>query len=366
MLTANELDELLHFQSDQPVLSVYLNTDPTAGGVDHYRLRLRGLLKGVDLESDARLIERYFDHEYDWSGRSVAVFSASGGAFFRAYSLAIPLRSRMRVNSRPYVKPLVNLFDSYGSYGVVLVDQQEARLFYFHLGQLREVEELMGEGIRRTKSGGGSQAPGRRGGIAGMTKHTAEQAERNMREAADFSVRFLRENRVRRVLIGGTEDNVALFLTLLPKSWQSLVVGTFPIGMNATHTEVLEKASEIAAAAERKRETRLVDQVVTAAAKGRGGVVRLEDTLGAVHEGRVQTLALLDGFQAPGYRCLGCGYVSVQSLESCPFCGNTFEEIPDAVELAVNRVMRDGGEVEVVQESPALESAGGIGAILRY
>jgi peptide subunit release factor 1 (eRF1) len=296
----------------------------------------------------------------------MAVFSAAGGAYFRAYPLAIPLRSRVRVSSQPYVKPLVNLFDSYGSYGVVLVDQQEARLFYFHLGQLREEGGLMGEGIRRTKSGGGSQAPGRRGGSSGMTRHTAEQAERNMREAADFAVRFLRENRVRRVLIGGTEGNVALFLNLLPKAWQSLVVGAFPIDLSAGHTEVLERATEVAAAAERKREARLVDQVVTAAAKGQAGVVRLEDTLGAVHEGRVHTLALLDGLQSPGYRCQGCGYLTVQALDGCPFCGNIFVEIPDAVEMAVNRVMRDGGEVEIVQESPVLESVGGIGAILRY
>ncbi|MDX1437276.1 MAG: hypothetical protein R3335_10725, partial [Anaerolineales bacterium] len=245
-------------------------------------------------------------------------------------------------------------------------DQREARLFYFHLGELREEGELVGAEIRRTKSGGGSQAAGRRGGTAGMTQHTAEQAERNMREAAGYAVRFFRDKRVRRVLIGGTEDNVAMFSSLLPKSWQSLVVGTFPMDMNASHTEVLERAVEIAAQADLKREARLIDRVVTAAAKGQGGVVRLEDTLGAVHEGRVQTLALLDGLHQPGYRCRGCGYVTVQVLDECPFCGHAFDEISDAVEMAVRRVMRDGGEVEVVHENEKLESAGGIGAILRY
>ena len=369
MLTKSELDELLTFESDQPVLSAYLNTDPTAGGADHYKLRLKGMLKEVDLPDDVRLVERYFEHEYDWSGRSVAVFSSAGGAFFRAYSFAVPLRSQVRMDSSPYVKPLVDLFDSYGSYGVgggALVDPREARLFYFHLGELREEGELVGAEIRRTKSGGGSQAAGRRGGTAGMTQHTAEQAERNMREAAGYAVRFFRDKRVRRVLIGGTEDNVAMFSSLLPKSWQSLVVGTFPMDMNASHTEVLERAVEIAAQADLKREARLIDRVVTAAAKGQGGVVRLEDTLGAVHEGRVQTLALLDGLHQPGYRCRGCGYVTVQMLDECPFCGHAFDEISDAVEMAVRRVMRDGGEVEVVHENEKLESAGGIGAILRY
>jgi peptide chain release factor subunit 1 len=364
--TTSELAELLEFKSDQPVLSIYLNTDPTTAGADHYKLRLRGLLKGVKLTEDVRLVERYIEHEYDWSGRSVALFSCAGEGFFRAYPLAIPLRSRLRVDTRPHVKPLVNLFDSYGSYGVVLVDQQEARLFYFHLGELQEEGELIGEGIRRTKSGGGSQSPGRRGGVTGMTRRTEEQAERNMREAAEFTSGFFRDRHVRRVLIGGTEDNVALFRGMLPKSWQSLVVGAFPISMGASHTEVLEKAMEIASKAERKREARLVEQVITAAAKGRGGVLGLDDTLRAVHEGRVQSLALQDGLRAPGYRCQGCGYITAQGLDECPFCGNPFEEISDAVEMAVRRVMQDGGLVEVVHENPDLETAGGIGAILRY
>ena len=45
-----------------------------------------------------------------------------------------------------------------------MVDKQGARLFYFHLGELREQEGVLGESVKRTKRGGGSQAAGRRGG----------------------------------------------------------------------------------------------------------------------------------------------------------------------------------------------------------
>ena len=275
----------------------------------------------------------------------------------------MPVNSRVRVGDRPHVKPLAELFDSYGGYGVALVDKQNLRLFHFHLGQLREEEDLAGEDVRRTKMGGGSQLAGQRGGVTGLTRHAEEVADRNMREAADFAARFFSEKDIRRLLIGGTEDNVAQFLSLLPKAWQSLVMGTFPIEMTASHAEVMSRAMEIAREAERKREDLLVGQVVTAAAKGRGGVVRLEDTLSAVHEGRVQTLALVEGFQAPGYRCQGCGYLTTQQVEECPFCGHPFEEISDAVEMAVHKVMLEGGEVEVVHENPALEEAGNIGAL---
>jgi hypothetical protein len=50
---------------------------------------------------------------------------------------------------------------------------------------------------------------------------------------------------------------------------------------------------------------------------------------------------------------------------SCPFCGKSFNQIKDAVEMAVRKVMRDGGDVEIVYGSPALEEVG-IGGVLRY
>lgn len=367
MLTERNLQELLHFSADAPVLSVYVNTDPTRGAADGYRLKLRSLLKeGGAPEADAQAVERYFDHEYDWSGKSVAVFSCAPAGFFRAYPLAMPVRSRVRVDQRAHVKPLADLLDSYGGYGVVVVDQQGARLFYFHLGELREEEGVVGEDVRRTKSGGGSQAAGRRGGIAGQTKRTEEVAERNMREAAEFASRFFAENEVRRVLIGGTEDNVALFRSLLPKAWQSLMAGTFPMSMSASHPEVLKRAVEAAQQFDRQRETRLLEGLATAAAKERGGVVGLEDTLATAHEGRVQTLVVQEGYRSPGFRCEGCGYLTTRELSACPYCDGAFERIPDAVELVVRRVMRDGGEVEVVHDNEKLKELGDIGALLRY
>jgi peptide subunit release factor 1 (eRF1) len=366
MFTEQDLQELLEFKARRPVVSVYLNTDPSQGSADAYKLRLRSMLKDLDLKEDVEAIERFIDFDFDWSGRGVAVFSCQSEGFFRAYTFAFPFQDRVRISDRPHVKPLADLLDAYGGYGVALVDKQEARLFYFHLGELREEEDLSGEAVRRTKRGGGSQAPGRRGGTAGQTQYVKEVTQRNLKDAAEFAARFFSDNNVRRVLIGGTEENVTQFRSHLPKAWQSLVVGTFPISMTASQAEVLQRALEAGQSAERRREAQLVERVVTTAAKGRGGVIDLEDTLNAVHDGRVQILVIREGYRAPGFRCLGCGYLTSEKLESCPFCNSKFEKIPDAVELAVRRVMRDGGEVEVVRDSVKLKDFGYIGALLRY
>ena len=366
MLTENDLHELLRYQAQHPLLSVYLNTEPAEGSADAYRLRLRSMLKDVDLKDDVNIIERYFDHEFDWSGRSVAVFSCAPEKFFRAYTLAVPVRGRVRISDQPHVKPLADLLDAFGGYGVALVDKQGARLFYFHLGELREQEGMVGESVHHTKRGGASTVPGRRGGMAGRTNYEEDLIDKNMKEAADFAAHFFADNNVRRVLIGGTEENVANFRNFLPKAWQSLIVGVFPMSMTASKDEVLARTMNIGNEAEKRREARLVNLMITGAAKGKGGVIRLDDTLSALHEGRVQTLVIREGYRAPGYRCTGCGYITSQEIKTCPFCGHKFEHIPDAVEMAVHQVMKLGGDVEVLHDGQSTESFGNIGAILRY
>ena len=366
MLTETNLQELLSYKPESRVLSIYLNTNPTGGGADVFKLNLRSMLKDINLVSDVMVVENYFSREYDWSGRSVALFSCAPDQFLRAYSLAIPVRNQVVASDRPYVKPLASLLDYYGGYGVVLVDKQGARLFSFHLGELREQEGVLGESVRHTKKGGASAKPGMRGGMAGQTRYEDEVTDRNIRDIANFAAHFLAENNVRRVLIGGTEENVALLRNQLPKSWQSLIVGKFPMSMTATNAEVLERAMQIGKQAELSKEEQLLKKLVTGAAKERKGVLNLDETLGAVHDGRVQTLVIRDGYREMGYQCQGCGFMTAQQLPVCQFCGSKFESIPDAVEMVVHHVMKAGGEVEVIQHQHQGSGFENIGALLRY
>ncbi len=366
MLTESELRELLRFISPDPVLSVYLNTDPSEGNKDSYRLRLRNLLKGVTLPQDVETIEHYFQREYDWTGRGVALFSCAPQKFFRVYPLAVPVPDFVHVSDRPSVRVLADLLDSYGGYGVILIDKQGARAFSFHLGALQEQEGLLGETVKRTKHGGASTFPGRMGGIAGRTRHQEEVVERNMKDAVDFSVNFFNEYRVRRILIGGTDDNVSQFRSLLPKTWQSLIIGTFPMNMTVGHIEVLNKALQIGQEAEKARMAELIADLVTKAAKESGAVVGIEPTLQEINNERVSTLVVMQGFQQPAYRCKECSTLSLQPHRTCPNCGGEMHAIPDVVDVAVSRTMRRGGDVEVVHASAELERAGKIGAFLRY
>jgi peptide chain release factor subunit 1 len=366
MLSENDLRELLDFNASEPVLSVYLNTDPSEGNADTHKLRLRSMIKEINLTNDVAEIERFFDNEYNWSGRGVAVFSCNPKNYFRAYPLAVPVRNLVHISDRPSVKPLATLMDNYGGYGVVLVDKQGARLFHFHMGELREQEGVLGETVKRTKHGGGSSAvPGRRGETS-ANRSVDEVVDRNMKETVDFAVHFFETKHVRRILVGGTDENAKSFCNLLPKSWHSLVMGTFPMSMTASLNEVRNRALELGMQAEAEREKRMVERLITQAAKGSLAVTGLEETLTALNEGRVQTLMVSEGYRKNAFRCKSTGWLTTKPEEMCSEGEEDIEKVYDVVDTAINQVMRGGGDVEMVMTSPELEKAGSIGAFLRY
>ncbi|MGD2057105.1 MAG: hypothetical protein PVF85_00705 [Anaerolineales bacterium] len=367
MLRELDIRDLIEFQSSQPVLSVYLNFDPSQTTTEKARLRSRQMLKPYSDQSpeDVEAIHNYLEHHYDGSGQGLVLFSCQADDFFHAISLPIPVRNRARLLPKPYVKPLAALLDHFGHYGVAIVDKQGLRAFHFHLGEISEQEEIKGENVRHTKSGGGSQAAGRRGGTAGQTRYTEELVERNLRESADFAAKFFDQNKIRRILIGGSEPITQRFIELLPKRWQSIVLGTFTIDMTAGHAQLLETVMRVAEDVKEREEQELIKSVLTAAAKERGAS-GLDDTLQAVYAGNVQMLVIEDGYRAPGFRCTNCGFISAEPSEECPFCGNPFEEIEDVVEVAVHKVLQDGGEVEIISPAPELTKAGKIAATARY
>lgn len=360
MYHENTLRELLQVTAPHAVLSVYLNTDPSQGTPEAYRLQLRNLLKDVDLPQDTQAVESFFNRDFDGAGKGVAVFSCAAQDFFAVYPLAVPIHDSVFVGNRPNVRPLAVLLEDYGGYGVVLIDQQGARLFYFHLGELQEQEGIFGEEIKHQKGGEDSAFRG------GQSRYLQEMIERNMKSAVAFATEFFEEKRIRRVLIGGADQNVALFRSLLPKAWQSLVVGTFPMSMTASHTEVMARALKVGDEAERKREAHLVEQMITSAAKSSGAITGLAGTLAAVNNDQVKTLVLLQNYHAEGYRCQDCVFLFAKSEEVCESCGGKVERVPDVVNMAVASVLARGGEIETIDDSDPLRRAGKIGAFLRY
>ncbi len=363
MLEQRDVRELAAFHADgTTVLSLYLSTDPSRHIKDEAKLSLRGMLKqAVALgaaQADADRMEHFVDLEYDWQAKGLAMFSCQDRGFWRAYPLSVPVSNHVFVADRPYVKPLSDMLDEHGKFAVALVDQEGTRLILYHMGLVQDTAGTFGAELKRHKQGGWAAQR--------LQRREDAKAHHNLKDAVALVKDFCQKHQCKRLIVGGQEETVSRFLSMLPKSLRDSVIGTMPIDIAASETEALERAQDLLEKAERAREAELVQQMITAATKGGPGALGLADTLTALQEERVHILLVEEGFQATAFRCDHCGYIGAQKTKTCVYCGGPMSPIKDAVDAIVRRAIQRGVEVEFIQGSEDLKRAGSIGALLRY
>ena len=345
MLTAAALQELVAFRANgngTPVLSLYLNVDPHRS-TETYRLALRSMLDSVDHQisrKDREAVERYIDLEYDWHGRGLACFSCAAESFWHVFPLMVPVQDTVFVGSRPYVKPLGDLLDTYARYGVALVDREGAHLFLFNMGALEEVTGIAGEDVKRHKQGGWASAR--------YQRHEDEAAYRNLKEAAEMTAQIVQEGRCQRLILGGTDGNVAHFSDMLPKAVRRLVVGTIDAEMTASPAEIQDKSLALILEASAARKQELVQQLITTAAKNGPAALGLTDTLAAVYGGRAYHVVMDDSYAQRAWRCDTCGYVGTEEADTCPQCESPLRILPDAADSLVRWAISKDIELTVV------------------
>lgn len=368
MFSQDHMQELLAYEANGAgVVSVYLDTDNSNQSMEAIKLQARGMLKEVQPAHDkeADVIERYLDLSYDWANPGLALFCGQGGEFFRAYPSPVAFRNRVRLGSRPYVKPLTHLLDHYAHFGVILVDRVGGRFYDYHLGDLQGSDSYSGEDVRKLKDGTGSSAVGRRSGGPGGSKHEDEVANRNLRETAVAAQRFFADRSIRRLFLGGTSETVAQFRDMLPKQLQSCLAGTLSIDVDAAEPEIRRKSLDLLGEVNTEREDKLVERLITLQAMGGAATAGLDDTLQAISDKRVGTLIISDGYRFPGYVDGESGFV-VANLARSPMSEQELTAVEDVIDAAVAQTVAQGGHVEVIAENPALEDIGRIGAILRF
>jgi hypothetical protein len=178
---------------------------------------------------------------------------------------------------------------------------------------------------------------------------------------------FYRENQTRRLILAGTEKNVAQFRGLLSNRLRQMVIGEFPADANASPSELEDEASQIALAAGEAADRTLADEIITLTHKGGNGVLGLADTLNAVQTGRAQHVILLGNFSQPAYRFVQSRFVVLDPEDAASSgSGEEIEKLPDAVDSVLRHAMLQGIGVAILDEHPALAKAGSIGALTRY
>jgi|GEM_PF-933972 len=361
MLTDSEIRRAIEMECEEnPILSVSLNVDPHRRSPEKYRLALRSLLGQAEKKGaspkDIKRMQDYLDLEHDRTGRGIVMYSCVAENFWWVHTFLPPLEDSVSVGRRTSVRELAKLMDTYERYGVIHVEQIGARLFSFHLGQLEDATGHLGEDIKVNNS-----TSERR-----VDKQEAEKARQNLQAAADLAEKFFGNNETKRLILAGTEKNVAIFRDLLSPKLAKMVVGRIAVDANANPSEIREKALELARDAANNQAQLEADSVVTLSHKGGNAVTGLTETLTALQHGRAQHIVTLADFSQPAYRFVDSGVVLLELTEESELVSGKVQKLPDAVDSVLRRAMVQGIGVTILDQHSQLEQAGQIGALTRY
>jgi peptide chain release factor subunit 1 len=262
------------------------------------------------------------------------------------------------VSYRPYIRPLATLLDTYERYGVIHVDQEGARLYIFLAGNLENADGYLGEEVKVHRAGGWSAQR--------YQRQEMQQARQNLQDAAEKAETFYREADTRRLILAGTDKNVARFKELLSHRLRSMVVGQVSASATATPATLRDQAAELVQKAADAEANALADQVLATVQQGGNAILGLAETLTAVQTGRAHHVVVLADYEQPAYRFVDSGYILLELNERSELASGRIQSLPDAVDSVLRRALAQGIGVTILDQHPGLANAGKIGALTRY
>jgi Bacterial archaeo-eukaryotic release factor family 10 len=371
--TASDLNDavlldLLRMEDPLGVLSVFVEmpadgADRRAGieiknkltHLEHRAGSNGSLLRAEALRSTLALVtpalERLLDPRA--SGRGGAVFAALSGPELISLATPMPLASRVVLDSRPFIRPLVELLDEGEPAGVVLTSARQAELLDWRLGELRRLPRV-------------TRAPEEARGHSTTPREQRARRERDRQMrwidqvAAEVS-RLAGEHGWERILISGDERLTRPLVEALPAQLRANALLDAPLYETdppALSAAVAERLGQDRAG----RNARLSRKVRAAALGAQRGALGLSEVVAALNEGRAEHVIYdsalrYSGAIAPDGSLLAAG--------DAPGLGREESRL---LERILERALHTGARITPVDGSAAdnLADADGIAALLRW
>ena len=352
----------------KPVLSVYLNVDPSQetnlnqGYLARYRTAVRALEARLGLEEAAlegfRTVASLVDQQlasYQPDAKALVLFrDSNGNSWIRG--MRVLVREAVEWADAPTLEPLAEVLDENERYGIALVDRGKARLFVAHLGEIEEIADLATGYVSHIKTTGTDHRMSKEN----FQRRADEHAKRHARDTAHALAEADREHGFDRLLLAGPLEGREGLRAELSEPLRRKLAGSVAMSIIATPQDVLTMLEETHAAVEREEEVDLVERMISDAAGAGAAVAGLEPTVRALGEGRIRELVVSGRFH-PHWDQLEEPATWLHERPN--------DASDDLLERLVSQTLHTGGRIEVVW-GPAAEllekGAGGIGAILRY
>ncbi len=311
-------------------------------------------------------LQRILDAVAAWGGNPAhakVVFACASQGIWREFDLPPQFaETQLFVNRRFHLKPLMLVLRAQPRVWLAFVDRHRARIFDFHLDELKEREALFHTLPRR----------GRGNGFAG---YDAGHAERSVNDEALHHYKnvaeYLRQGQEKaafhNLIVGCQDTHWREFEPHLHPYVKKRMLGRVVADVGSvTASQAREQAGQVLRQSLERHRHELVSEVLNQA-KGNGhGVTGLRRVLRSLEMGEVQTLLMTEKYSAHAVECGSCGHLDAHMVRYCPLCGRSTRELEDVCEAIVPAAIRRGVELFYVKDEPALDHVGNIAALLRF
>ena len=382
--TRDDLERLYELETN-PILSVYLHTDPSEDPKASHRIWLKDALKeqeaqlsGNDQKAFREAAERVNAHVADQrpQGKSWAAFV--GPDVFVEHHLQVPVENEVQWG-RPELTQLEWTLEEYGPYGVVLADSETLRFFVAVMNEITELEDRKLDldtsewGQKDMMPPSQRQGSPTRGSVRGgnqreeYEQRVDEHTERFWKDAVPILQEMKSAYDAEGLVIGGPKDARERFLATIG-SEADRVIGQINVRVGAPASDVLSESVPIIQQHERASEREIVDQLLERASAGAKASVGLEPTLEMIQAGRAAQVIVNRRLDESLQECADCQYVTTPDHDACPNCSGTSLKPGTLRGLLPVLLRRYGSDLEIVQAEAAdkLAEHGGIGTLLRF
>jgi peptide subunit release factor 1 (eRF1) len=374
------------------VVSCYLKLEPRDRSRGKYLIKLKNRAKRLlgslgdrglsrqeraQVEADVERIREHLSHPSALpAGRGIAVFACGPLGLFEAVPLPLVFRSRLVVDRSPLVRELAALDSEFGRLLCAVYDRTSARFFEVSAGGVTELAGLTaGDTARTARFHGQSTArPDRGGGNRGapigprapgehnFNQRIREEKQRHYATVAQRLFDLTRERSFRGIVLAGAKaDTGAVAGHLHPYVADALIGATRLNAKAATEADVLNAVLDLRTETEREWERRHLHALEEGLGTG-WALNGVAATLAALGRGQVRTLLVDATAERPGFRCRSDGRLAVVAEE----CEGDADPVLDVVDEAIEEALRQGAQVDVVEDSAVRARVDGLAGLLRF
>jgi peptide chain release factor subunit 1 len=381
-LTDDTLRSLSEVEADEPVVvSLFLNLGAAeqaalsarASQITSLLAELDALLRDDELSDDAAAelqvdrerIEAFLRAEEVGVGdaAALAIYSSHALDVFHVVRLPHEVDAGVHLDQRPILEPVVEFADQ-GAWCVLLVTRDTARIFRGGPNGIREVRHIESDVKNQHSAGGWSQAR--------FERSVQREVEWHLERATEQLFRLFKRRPFDHLIVGANNESLRPALTGEAHAYLTeRIRGWVDIDEKlASDDEVFEAVRPVMDAHLAQEQLAMFERFAAEQGSGGRAADELHSVLAALVERRVQALMVREGAEAPGTKCVTCGWLGPAGLEGCPVDETQLDVVENIIEAAIQAAIQQSASVHVVHQGDGHESAapfsGPVAALLRY